>query len=70
MAHKRRQIYRLRNCVVCGKAFRAARYTAKTCSPACRKRLSRAGQIKPGKPVTPVTIYQLELLVQKHQESI
>lgn len=33
--------YRKFICVICGDEFRATRGDAKTCSPACRKRLSR-----------------------------
>ena len=53
-------------CEVCRRPFRSSRKHAKTCSPACRKILSRAGQKSKKKNVPPVTIQQLELLLQRH----
>jgi len=66
----RRAIYTLSNCAVCGKPFPKARKTAKTCSPACRKRASRAGRKKGNNSVTDVTIKQLEFLLRKHAEKL
>jgi len=54
--------YLLRNCIVCGKAFRTARYHAKTCSNACRMKHSRAGQKKKTQVET-VTMSYLEWLL-------
>jgi len=41
-------LYKLeKTCLVCGDTFRAKRRgDAKTCSPTCRKRLSRNGEIR------------------------
>jgi len=60
---KRVRFYLPRRCELCNKPFRAARKDAKYCSPACRKVVSRAGRSKSPKPVTGVTIKQLELLL-------
>lgn len=65
--HQRRQNYRIFNCEVCGKGFRSARQHVRTCSPTCRKQLSRAGQgRKARKNETGVTLHQLEMLVKRH----
>jgi len=45
--------YLLRNCIVCGKAFRTNRYHAKTCSDACRQKHYRdSKKSKQGRAVT------------------
>lgn len=64
--------YLLKNCLMCGKAFRTSRYHAKTCSPACRQkhyRQSKAGQGKatPTENVTGVTLSYLDWLLEKNQ---
>lgn len=63
---KRVNYSRVVYCDCCRRLFRAARKDAKYCSAACRKRASRAGQVKHKKPVTQVTIHQLELLLVQH----
>lgn len=62
MSQKRVQHYRIKNCVVCGKAFRSARHHAKTCSGACRSKLSRVGQKKSNAGYAGVTLQQLDML--------
>jgi len=62
----RRSKYRIFNCEVCGRTFRASRQHVRTCSPACRKKLSRAGQNRKPKSVPHVTLQQLELLLREH----
>lgn len=66
MSQKRVQHHRIKNCEWCGKAFRAARYHAKTCSPKCRTALSRAGQKSAEAGYAGVTLQQLEMLAVKH----
>lgn len=66
MLRQRKQKYRIKNCEVCGKAFRAARYHARTCSPKCRTALSRAGQKSADLGYSGVTLHQLEMLAVKH----
>lgn len=63
---KRVRFYSTRLCDKCHRPFKAARKDAKFCSPACRKRASRGGEVKRRKPVTNVTLNQLELLLIKH----
>lgn len=63
---KRVRFYLPRRCENCNKPFRAARKDAKYCSAACRQVVSRAGRGKERKPVTGVTIQQLELLLIEH----
>jgi len=63
---KRVRFYRTTYCDVCRRPFKASRKDAKLCSPACRKTAERGGQTKKRKPVTKVTLNQLELLLIKH----
>jgi len=65
---QRVQFYRLAYCEVCKRPMRTARKHTKTCSPACRKARSRAGQKDKPKNVNNVTLHQLELLVRKHAD--
>jgi len=74
MVKKRRQVYTLRTCTVCGRGFRSARKHARTCSNACRKALSRVGQSAHGdhkndraESVTQVTFQQLDMLLEKYR---
>lgn len=61
-----RKFYYLLDCQICGKSFGAYRPHAKTCSSACRKKLSRAGGKQKRQNVSGVTIQQLELLLEMH----
>jgi hypothetical protein len=66
MKQKRVQHYRTCYCEVCRRPFKASRSNAKTCSPACRKKRSRAGEKQRSKDVAGVTLKQLEMLLRKH----
>jgi predicted nucleic acid-binding Zn ribbon protein len=64
--------YLLKNCIVCGKAFRTARFHTKTCSPACRQKHYRQNKAGKGKQattenVTVVTLSYLDWLLEKNQ---
>lgn len=70
ITHSRRQNYRIFHCEVCNKTFRSSRQHVRTCSPSCRKKLSRAGQKKKERKnenVTGVTFQQLEMLLVKYE---
>lgn len=41
---KRKQSYKKKTCIACGREFNTPRAHAKTCSPRCRTRLSRSRQ--------------------------
>lgn len=66
----KRQYYRVAYCDVCRRPFRTARRHARYCSPACRKKASRAGRDEKDKSVTHVTLYQLDMLVKKHADKL
>jgi len=63
---KRVNVYRTAYCEVCKRPFKRARKHAATCSPACRKARSRAGQKDHAKSETKVTLKQLDFLLRKH----
>jgi len=66
MAKRLAQYNQMRRCEMCGKVYKAARATSKTCSDACRQRMRRAGQLSQDGKRSDLTIKQLEMLLQVH----